>query len=220
MRIKAPLYDSPVPVVRCPPIRVLMSASPVVFVMLPLLWLTGYPPEEWPFVSCVFTLSLIGSGTLTGYTALLATKWLHGYARAVATKLGIELEQPENRTPRSSRECVVILGVISLLAMASWGFGSIPIGVRDGTDGNAAHRNPFLTDRAHHARSRWHGFYVHHRWVGGVLLRRGLPPGKRTPLLGTISQLDDYRRRYGAALAGSRHADSNRKVELIFNWFS
>ena len=103
------------------PIRVLVSASPVVFVMLPLLWLTGYPPEEWPFVSGVFALSLIGSGTLTGCTALLATKWLHGYARAVATKLGIELEQPENRTPRSSRKRVIILGVISLLAMASWG---------------------------------------------------------------------------------------------------
>ena len=103
------------------PIRVLMSASPVVFTMLPLLWLTGYLPEEWPFVSVVFTLSLMGSGTLAGCIALLATKWLHGYARAVAAKLGIELEQPENRTPRSSLERVIIPGVISLLAMAYWG---------------------------------------------------------------------------------------------------
>ena len=42
------------------PIRVLMSASPVVFAMLPLLWLTGYPPEEWPFVSCRFHLESDG----------------------------------------------------------------------------------------------------------------------------------------------------------------
>ena len=103
------------------PIRVLMSAAPVVFAMLPLLWLTGCPPEEWPFVSVVFTLSLMGSGTLAGCTALLVTKWLHGYARAVAAKLGIEMEQPENRTPRSSRERIIIPGVISLLTMVSWG---------------------------------------------------------------------------------------------------
>ncbi len=103
------------------PIRVLISASPAALVMLPLLWATGYPPEEWPFVSGIFALSLIGSRTLTGYTALLAAKWVHRYARSVAAKLGIELEQPENQAPRSGRGRMIMLGITSLLATASWG---------------------------------------------------------------------------------------------------
>ena len=111
------------------PIRVLTAASPVMFVMLPLLWLTGYPAVEWPFVCGVFALSLIGSGTLTGYSALIATKWLYGYARTVATKLGIDLAQPENETESSPlRRAIFALVVMSLLAMASWGLALFVLG--------------------------------------------------------------------------------------------
>ena len=104
------------------PLRVLMSAFPVMVVMLPVLWLTGYPPEEWPFVSGVFALSLIGSGTLVSYVAGLIVKRLHRYAREVAVRLGIDSDQFENQTPDS--HLVRIIGTlvpVILLALAAWG---------------------------------------------------------------------------------------------------
>ena len=112
------------------PIRVLLSASPVAFVMLPLLWLTGYPAWEWPFVCGVFTLSLFGSGTLTGLAALLSTKLVYGYARSVAAKLGIDPEQPESETRTSTGTRFVFVGVIVLLlAMTSWGLALYVLGL-------------------------------------------------------------------------------------------
>ena len=51
------------------PARVLLSSFPVAVVILPMLWLTGYPPEEWPFVCGVFALILLGSGTMIGCAA-------------------------------------------------------------------------------------------------------------------------------------------------------
>lgn len=104
------------------PIRVLLSALPVALIMLPLLWLLEYPAEEWPFVTGVFTLSIIGSGTLIGLVATLAIKWVYEYACTVATKQGIDLDDPENRT--SSSERIGILSAllnILLLVTASWG---------------------------------------------------------------------------------------------------
>ena len=104
------------------PIRVVMSTIPVALVMLPILWLSEYPPEEWPFVSGVFALSLVGSGTLVGFIALLMVKRLYGYACAVAARLGIDPGEPENPTAGSKRvRAIGTLVTMSLLAMASWG---------------------------------------------------------------------------------------------------
>ena len=79
--------------------RALITAFPIMLLILPLLWLIGYPPEEWPYVSGIFTLSMIGAGTLTGYTTTLAARWAHRYAGSVAARLGIEIEQPKDQNP-------------------------------------------------------------------------------------------------------------------------
>ena len=104
------------------PVRVLSGASPGIFVMLPILWLTEYPAKEWPFVSGVLVLCLIGSGTLAFGVAILAIKGLHRYARAVANKLGVVLDQPENETPSSNLAGVICAFVVFLLVtVSSWG---------------------------------------------------------------------------------------------------
>ena len=101
--------------------RALITAFPIMLLILPLLWLTGYPPEEWPYVSGIFTLSMIGSGTLTGCTTTLAARWAHRYAGSVAARLGIEIEQPKDQNPRPGHGRTTRLGARTLRTMASWG---------------------------------------------------------------------------------------------------
>ena len=104
------------------PVRVVMSTIPAALVMLPILWLSEYPPEEWPFVSGVFTLSVVVSGTLIGCAAFLMVKRVYGYACAVAAKLGIDPDEPRDPTSGSKRVSVIgTLVTMLLLGMASWG---------------------------------------------------------------------------------------------------
>ena len=104
------------------PVRVLLSSFPVAVVMLPVLWLAEYPPEEWPFISGVFALSLLGAGTLIGYGALLTAKKFYNYVCAVAARQGIDLNQPEGQTPGArSRRVISAIITMLLLAMATWG---------------------------------------------------------------------------------------------------
>ena len=111
------------------PIRVLLSALPVALIMLPLLWLLEYPAEEWPFIVGVFTLSLIGSGTLVSLGATLAVKWVYDYACAVAAKKGVDLNDPEQQNAGSQRMGMLsALLNIAPLAMASWGLALYILG--------------------------------------------------------------------------------------------
>ena len=125
------------------PARVLLSSFPVAVVILPMLWLTGYPPEEWPFVCGVFALILLGSGTMIGCAAMLAISRVYNYAFMVAAKRGIDPNRLDSQTPGARR-----LGTISaattmlLLVAAAWGLalyalalvmtqlGMSPIGAR------------------------------------------------------------------------------------------
>lgn len=104
------------------PVRVLLSSFPVAVVILPLLWLTGYPPEEWPFVSGVFALSLIGSGTMIGYAAMLAINQVYNYACTVAARRGIDPNQPDSQTS-GARQLRFISATITMLLLiaATWG---------------------------------------------------------------------------------------------------
>ena len=104
------------------PIRVVMSSLPVALIILPILWIVGYPSEEWPFVSGVFALSLVGSGTLIGSISLLAVTRLHNYACSVALKWGIDVDETEN-LPDSSKRVRVISAIVAalLVSMATWG---------------------------------------------------------------------------------------------------
>ena len=111
------------------PIRVLLSALPVALIMLPLLWVLEYPAAEWPFVTGVFTLSLIGSGTLISLGAALAVKWVYDYACAVAAKKGVDLNDPEQQNAGSQRMGMLsALLNIAPLAMASWGLALYILG--------------------------------------------------------------------------------------------
>ena len=104
------------------PVRVLLSSFPVAVVMLPVLWLTEYPPDEWPFISGVFALSLLVAGTVIGYGALLAATQFYNYACAVAARQGIDLNQPDGQTSGArSRRVISAIVTMLLLAMATWG---------------------------------------------------------------------------------------------------
>ena len=90
--------------------------------MLPVLWLTGYPPEEWPFVSGVFALSLLGAGTAVGYVALLAVNRVYNYACSVAARQGIDLDQTDGQTANARSRRVVSAAIsMVLLAITTWG---------------------------------------------------------------------------------------------------
>ena len=104
------------------PARVLLSSFPVAMVILPVLWLTGYPPEEWPFVSGVFALSLLGSGTMIGCAAMLAISRVYNYACTVAAKRGIDPHQPNSQTSGSRRLRIISAAITMLLLIAAtWG---------------------------------------------------------------------------------------------------
>lgn len=112
------------------PLRVLLSALPVALIMLPLLWLLEYPAEEWPFIAGVFTLSLIGSGTLVSLGATLAVKRVYDYACAVAAKRGVNLNDPEQQSAGSQRiGTLSALLNIALLVAASWGLALFILGL-------------------------------------------------------------------------------------------
>ena len=104
------------------PVRVLLSSFPVAVVILPVLWLTGYPPEEWPFVCGVFVLSLLGSGTMISCAAMLAISRVYNYACMVAAKRGIEPNQPDRQTS-GARQLRIISAAITMLLLiaATWG---------------------------------------------------------------------------------------------------
>ena len=104
------------------PVRVLLSSFPVAVVILPVLWLTGYPPEEWPFVSGVFALSLLGAGTVVGYGAWLVVSKVYNYAGGVAARQGIDLNQTSEQASNDrSRRVISAIISMALLAMSTWG---------------------------------------------------------------------------------------------------
>ena len=104
------------------PVRVLLASFPVAVVILPVLWLTGYPPEEWPFVSGVFVLSLLGSGTMIGCAAMLTISRVYSYACMVAAKRGIDPSQPDSQTSGSRQLRIISAAITMLLLMAAtWG---------------------------------------------------------------------------------------------------
>ena len=172
--------------------RALITAFPIMLLILPLLWLTGYPPEEWPYVSGIFTLSMIGAGTLTGCTTTLAARWAHRYASSVAARLGIEIEQPKDQNPRPGHGRTTRLGARTLRTMASWGLAIHILALVMTQTGMAPIETRF---RANHPRNRRRGTDVHHRGTRRARIRHGTPPGNRPPLPGTAPQLDGHRRK-------------------------
>lgn len=115
------------------PVRVSVSALPIAAVILPLLWLTEYPAEEWPFISGVFALSVVGAGTLIGYIALFAVRRVHGYASGVASKWGIDIAETGDRTSNSRRVRVVsTLVTMLLLVAATWGLALVALSLTMG----------------------------------------------------------------------------------------
>ena len=104
------------------PARLLIASLPVAAVILPVLWLTGYPAEEWPFVSGVFALSVIGSGTIIGCAAMMSINRVYRYACIVAAKRGVDPNQPGNQTAGDRRLRVISTAITMLLLAAStWG---------------------------------------------------------------------------------------------------
>ena len=150
--------------------RALITAFPIMLLILPLLWLTGYPPEEWPYVSGIFTLSMIGAGTLTGCTTTLAARWAHRYASSVAARLGIEIEQPKDQNPRPGHVQHHQAGRQDTQDNGILGPGHPHPRVGDDADGNGSHRDPL---RANHPRNRRRGTDVHHRGTRRARVRHG-----------------------------------------------
>ena len=102
--------------------QVLTLAIPVALVILPILWLTGYHPEEWPFISGVFALSFAGSCAFIFYVAQLTLKWVQAYGRTVTTKREMDTDQQETQPPSSNHVRIITALVTGILFGTScWG---------------------------------------------------------------------------------------------------
>ena len=104
------------------PLRVVLAALPIAVVALPLLWWFGYPPEGWPFVAAVLTLSMIGSGALVREVTGLLSRWLERRARPVATKFGVDQVEFEDQPAGVRRFSLTVVVAYALAGGAtSWG---------------------------------------------------------------------------------------------------
>ena len=112
------------------PVKLLGSVAPGVFVFLPMLWISGYPPEEWPFVAGVFVLALWLASLVVGGMALVAVKLLQRYAVAVAVRAGVDISEPQDEgIGMLSVRLGSILVTVVLIGLASWGLGLYALGV-------------------------------------------------------------------------------------------
>ena len=82
----------------------------------------GYPIAEWPFVSGVFAVSLLVSGSLVSGVLALVCKRLNDYGRLVLAERGVDInaEDTKESVPRISR---IIVGTVFFLLVvgAAWG---------------------------------------------------------------------------------------------------
>ena len=111
-------------------VKLLGSVAPVVCVFLPMLWISGYPPEEWPFMAGIFVLALWLAGVVVGGVALVALKLLQRYVVAVAARAGVDVSEPQDESVgmRSVRLGSILVTVV-LIGLAYWGLGLYALGV-------------------------------------------------------------------------------------------
>ena len=161
------------------PVRVLLSSFPVAVVILAVLWLAEYPPEEWPFISGVFALSLLGAGTVIGYGAVLAVNQVYNYASAVADRQGIDLNRPDGQTS-GARSRRVVSCHNHHVAPGNVHLGTSPLrtGVDNGPIRHGSYRNSLRQDSACEPRNRSIGFLPHHRRTGLAFPHRRPQPTK------------------------------------------
>ncbi len=97
-------------------------AVPLTIVSGVFLGVTGYPVEEWPFVSGVFVATLLMSGTLMVWLLIFLGKKLNSYGRLVLAERGIDVDSTvaETAVPTAFAVAASIV-LVSLLIAVIWG---------------------------------------------------------------------------------------------------
>ncbi len=104
------------------PVRAFVVGFPLAVVSATFLWVTDYPPDEWPFIAGVLIICLFGAATVLQCSASFVARRLNRYGRRVLQQRGIDRDTHE--TPAPNRRAIGLLyalAVCLLLTITAWG---------------------------------------------------------------------------------------------------
>ena len=111
------------------PTRTLAVGIPIFVVSLLVLSVSGYPMEEWPFVSCVLALSTFCSGMIIGRISGAVSARLNRYSYSVAIRLGADPEEIEQDPELKRRSLIAGVVILLPLGAATWGLALFSLSV-------------------------------------------------------------------------------------------
>ncbi len=104
------------------PVRAAVMGFPIALIAVAFLWITDYPPEQWPFIAGVLVICLFASAMLLQYSTLFVARLVNRYGRRVLLQRDIDPDVPEPAdSNRRSIRLLYAVVVFLLLTGAVWG---------------------------------------------------------------------------------------------------
>ena len=125
-------------------VRVLRLAIPLIVILSPMLWLTGYPTKEWATVAAILAFCAMGAGTVMGVVVMLILKKVSRQALAFSSTQGMDAEKT---VASANANAVFALRTFTMLSVgiATWGIAfyalTVVMGLMD-MDPIAKHLGP------------------------------------------------------------------------------